>query len=87
VKAGRAIAGDLAASAETVEFHLSLVALRAVTQVLIWSKSVAVHCAAAVRIPWGFFHATLHRHQLIAGIVLMVAVAMVQRAQAAVEPV
>ena len=42
---------------------------------------------AAVCITWGFFHATLHLHQIIAGIVLMAAVAMVQRAQAAVEPV
>jgi drug/metabolite transporter (DMT)-like permease len=41
---------------------------------------------AAVCITWGFFHATLHWHQVIAGIVLMAAVAMVQRAQAAVEP-
>ncbi len=42
---------------------------------------------AAVCITWGYFHATLHWHQLIAGIVLMAAVAMVQRAQSAVEPV
>ncbi|PYK69987.1 MAG: hypothetical protein DME44_13120 [Verrucomicrobia bacterium] len=42
---------------------------------------------AAVCITWGFFHATLHWHQVMAGIVLMAAVAMVQRAQAAVEPV
>jgi drug/metabolite transporter (DMT)-like permease len=41
---------------------------------------------AAVCITWGFFHATLHFHQVIAGIVLMIAVAMVQRAQATVEP-
>src|SRR5437660_5315177 len=41
---------------------------------------------AAVFITWGFFHAALHWHQVIAGIVLMAAVAMVQRAQAAVEP-
>jgi len=34
----------------------------------------------------GLFHATLHLHQVIAGIVLMAAVAMVQRAQVAVEP-
>src|SRR5882757_2845671 len=40
---------------------------------------------AAVCITWGFFHAALHWHQVIAGIVLMAAVAMVQRAQAAVE--
>jgi drug/metabolite transporter (DMT)-like permease len=42
---------------------------------------------AAVCITWGFFHAALHLHQVIAGIVLMAAVAMVQRAQSAVEPV
>src|SRR6184192_4147098 len=41
---------------------------------------------AAVCITWGFFHVALHWHQVIAGIVLMAAVAMVQRAQAAVEP-
>jgi DME family drug/metabolite transporter len=40
---------------------------------------------AAVCITWGFFHATLHSHQIIAGVVLMAAVAMVQRAQAEVE--
>jgi drug/metabolite transporter (DMT)-like permease len=39
---------------------------------------------AAVCITWGFFHATLHPHQVIAGIVLMAAVAMVQRVQAVV---
>src|ERR1700730_10675833 len=41
---------------------------------------------AAVCITWGFFHATLLFHQVIAGIVLMIAVAMVQRAQATVDP-
>jgi drug/metabolite transporter (DMT)-like permease len=41
---------------------------------------------AAVCITWGFFHAALYLHQIIAAIVLMAAVAMVQRAQAAVEP-
>src|SRR5213082_792007 len=40
---------------------------------------------AAVCITWGFFHAALHWHQVIAGMVLMAAVTMVQRAQAAVE--
>jgi drug/metabolite transporter (DMT)-like permease len=40
---------------------------------------------AAVCITWGFFHATLHSHQLAAGIVLMAAVVMVQKTQAAVE--
>ena len=40
---------------------------------------------AAVCITWGFFHAALHSHQVIAGIVLMAAVAMVQKAQASVE--
>jgi drug/metabolite transporter (DMT)-like permease len=37
---------------------------------------------AAVCITWGFFHASLTLHQLIAGLVLMAAVAMVQRVQA-----
>jgi drug/metabolite transporter (DMT)-like permease len=41
---------------------------------------------AAVCITWGFFHAILFPHQIIAGIVLMAAVAMVQKAQAALEP-
>jgi drug/metabolite transporter, DME family len=41
---------------------------------------------AAVCITWGFFHAALHWHQVIAGIVLIAAVAMVQRAQAAIGP-
>src|SRR5213594_4108907 len=40
---------------------------------------------AAVCITWGFFHASLHLHQVIAAIVLMAAVAMVQRVQATVE--
>jgi hypothetical protein len=40
---------------------------------------------AAVCITWGFFHATLHRHQVVAAMVLMAAVTMVQRTQAAVE--
>jgi drug/metabolite transporter (DMT)-like permease len=40
---------------------------------------------AAVCITWGFFHATLRLHQILAGLVLMAAVAMVQRVQAAVE--
>src|SRR6185437_349908 len=40
---------------------------------------------AAVCITWGFFHASLYPHQVIAGIILMAAVVMVQRAQAAVE--
>jgi drug/metabolite transporter (DMT)-like permease len=39
---------------------------------------------AAVCITWGFFHAKLRPHQVVAGIVLMAAVAMVQRVQAAV---
>jgi drug/metabolite transporter (DMT)-like permease len=37
---------------------------------------------AAVCITWGFFHAALHWHQVIAAIVLMAAVTMVQKAQA-----
>jgi uncharacterized membrane protein len=40
---------------------------------------------AAVCITWGFFHAVLHPHQIVAGIVLMAAVFMVQKAQAAVR--
>jgi DME family drug/metabolite transporter len=40
---------------------------------------------AAVCITWGFFHAKLHPHQVVAALVLMAAVAMVQRAQSAVE--
>jgi len=37
---------------------------------------------AAVCITWGFFHAALHWHQVIAAIVLMAAVTMVQKVQA-----
>lgn len=40
---------------------------------------------AAVCITWGFFHAALRLHQVIAAIILIAAVAMVQRAQAAIE--
>jgi len=40
---------------------------------------------AAVCITWGFFHAALRPHQIAAALVLMVAVAMVQRVQAKVE--
>ena len=40
---------------------------------------------AAVCITWGFFHATLHTHQVIAAIVLMAAVVMVQKVQAGTE--
>jgi drug/metabolite transporter (DMT)-like permease len=40
---------------------------------------------AAVCITWGFFHAALRPHQVAAGLVLMAAVAMVQRVQARVE--
>ncbi len=40
---------------------------------------------AAVGITWGFFHAGLRPHQIVAGLVLMAAVAMVQRVQAMVE--
>jgi DME family drug/metabolite transporter len=40
---------------------------------------------AAVCITWGFFHAGLRPHQVVAAIILIAAVAMVQRAQAAVE--
>ena len=40
---------------------------------------------AAVCITWGFFHATLHAHQIVAAIVLMAAVLMVQKAQSTLE--
>ena len=41
---------------------------------------------AAVCITWGFFHASLHLHQVIAAIVLILAVAMVHHVQQRVEP-
>jgi drug/metabolite transporter (DMT)-like permease len=41
---------------------------------------------AAVCITWGFFHASLHPHQVIAAITLIAAVAMVHRVQQKVEP-
>ena len=40
---------------------------------------------AAVVITWGFFHAALRPHQIVAGVILMAAVALVQRVQANVE--
>ncbi len=40
---------------------------------------------AAVCITWGFFHAALRLHQMAAGLVLMAAVAMVQRVQSKVD--
>src|SRR4051812_17106281 len=40
---------------------------------------------AAVCITWGFFHAALRPHQIVAAMILIAAVAMVQKAQAAVE--
>jgi drug/metabolite transporter (DMT)-like permease len=40
---------------------------------------------AAVCITWGFFHAALRPHQIVAGLVLMAAVAMVQKVQATAE--
>jgi drug/metabolite transporter (DMT)-like permease len=40
---------------------------------------------AAVCITWGFFHASLHPHQVIAAIVLVAAVAMVHHVQRNVE--
>src|SRR3984893_11880636 len=39
---------------------------------------------AAVCITWGFFHAALRPHQIVAAIVLMAAVAMVQRVQSTI---
>jgi drug/metabolite transporter (DMT)-like permease len=41
---------------------------------------------AAVCITWGFFHASLHPHQIIAAVVLIAAVAMVHHIQQQVEP-
>jgi len=41
---------------------------------------------AAVCITWGIFHAVLHAHQVIAALVLIVAVAMVHHVQRQVEP-
>jgi len=41
---------------------------------------------AAVCITWGFFHASLYLHQVIAAIVLIGAVAMVHQVQQHVEP-
>src|SRR5437867_4038137 len=41
---------------------------------------------AAVCITWGFFHASLHPHQVIAAILLIAAVAMVHHIQQRVEP-
>jgi drug/metabolite transporter, DME family len=40
---------------------------------------------AAVCITWGFFHAALHWHQVVAGLILMAAVTMVQKVQTEVE--
>jgi len=40
---------------------------------------------AAVCITWGFFHAALRAHQIVAAVVLIAAVAMVQRVQANAE--
>ena len=40
---------------------------------------------AAVCITWGFFHAALHWHQVVAGVILMAAVTMVQKVQSRVE--
>jgi drug/metabolite transporter (DMT)-like permease len=41
---------------------------------------------AAVCITWGFFHASLHPHQVVAAIILIAAVAMVHHVQQQVEP-
>jgi drug/metabolite transporter, DME family len=40
---------------------------------------------AAVCITWGFFHASLHGHQVLAGVILMAAVTMVQKVQSRVD--
>jgi drug/metabolite transporter (DMT)-like permease len=42
---------------------------------------------AAVCITWGFFHAALRPHQVLAAVVLMAAVAMVQRVQSQHDPI
>ena len=44
-----------------------------------------IQTLAAVCITWGFFHAALRLHQIAAAIVLMAAIAMVQRVQSNVE--
>src|SRR5205823_265680 len=44
-----------------------------------------IQTLAAVCITWGFFHAPLRSHQIAAAIVLIAAVAMVQRVQSQVE--
>jgi uncharacterized membrane protein len=41
---------------------------------------------AAVCITWGFFHASLHPHQVIAALTLIAAVAMVHHVQQQIEP-
>ncbi len=41
---------------------------------------------AAVCITWGFFHASLHPHQVVAAIILIGAVAMVHHVQQQIEP-
>jgi len=41
---------------------------------------------AAVCITWGFFHASLHSHQVVAALILIAAVAMVHRVQQQAEP-
>src|SRR6516225_2755748 len=45
-----------------------------------------IQTLAAVCITWGFFHASLHPHQVIAAIVLIAAVAMVHHVQQHIEP-
>jgi hypothetical protein len=40
---------------------------------------------AAVCITWGFFHASLHLHQVVAAFILIGAVAMVHHVQRQVE--
>jgi drug/metabolite transporter (DMT)-like permease len=45
-----------------------------------------IQTLAAVCITWGFFHASLHLHQVIAAIVLIGAVGMVHQIQQKIEP-
>ncbi len=40
---------------------------------------------AAVCIAWGFFHASLYPHQVVAALILIVAVAMVHHVEQQVE--
>src|SRR5437667_447958 len=45
-----------------------------------------IQTLAAVCITWGFFHASLHPHQVVAALILIAAVAMVHHVQQQAEP-